>query len=123
METERIHVPLSQEFVITGGCPMCNEGTLLVQFEGWEEDDNNPDLWNGIDLTRVECSNEPDLESVEWDEFQNWHSYMPYVNWLPRITMLEELLNKKYIFDDKLSEKTEPIKLILSKPKEAELKQ
>lgn len=30
---EKIHVPLSQEFIITGGCPMCDNGTLLVQFE------------------------------------------------------------------------------------------
>lgn len=122
MENEKIKVPLSQEFIISGGCPMCENGTLLVQFEGWEEVEAGSGLMKGIGLTRAECSNEPDIESDEWDEFENWHGDMPYVNWLPRLWRLEELLNEKYIFDESL-EKGEPIILTYCEPKTDELKE
>lgn len=120
---ERKRVPLDQEFLIQGGCPMCETGSLLVQFESWEEcyEEIGQGLMKGMDLTRVECSNEVDLDDPEWDDFQSWHNDMPYVNWLPRITLIEELLNKMYMFDESIKE-SEPIILTLCLPVEANLK-
>lgn len=102
---------------------MCETGSLLVQFESWEEcyEEIGHGLMKGMDLTRVECSNEVDLDDPEWDDFQSWHNDMPYVNWLPRITLIEELLNKMYMFDESIKE-SEPIILTLCLPVEANLK-
>lgn len=105
----KIPISMHQEFLIKDGCPMCEHGDLLIQFEGWEENDVGD--WEGIDLTRAECSNEPDIMSDEWDEFENWHGDMPYVNWLPRLEFYTEALNRKYRFIEDMEASTEPIVL------------
>jgi hypothetical protein len=102
----KIPVSMHQEFLIKGGCPMCESGDLLVQFDGWEMNDVGD--WEGMDLTRAECSNEPDIMSDEWDEFQSWHGDMPYVNWLPRIVSLQNALNRMFRFVEDMEATEQP---------------
>lgn len=88
-------VPETKEFKFRKLCPYCS-GDLTYVAEGWESDDDGLYMADSFD---AQCSNEPDIESDEWEEWLRQHSDMPYVNWLPVNNQVQEWINERYRFD------------------------
>lgn len=89
-----IFVPADKEFKFKGLCPYC-KGDLTYQCNGWQMDENG--LWMA-DTFDMSCSTSPDIDSKEWEDWINIHSYMPYVNQLPVDERVKASINKRYRF-------------------------
>ena len=48
----------------------------------------------------LDCENEPDIESAEWDEWHKWHYSMPYVDWLPLELRILAAVRRKYYWPE-----------------------
>jgi len=87
-------VPADKTFLFRGACPYC-KGDLTYQAEGWEQQEDG--TWTG-NCFHSECSNEPDIESDEWEDWFATHSDMPYVYQLPVDQSAERFINSHFRF-------------------------
>lgn len=77
--------------------PLLNVHTVepsCMQPIAWTEEN---DGWVAEQL-EIDCDNEPDIESDEWDLWMHNHSDMPYVYQLPVNIMVENYINKNFRF-------------------------
>ena len=79
-------------------CPYCG-AKLWVQLDTWTQ--QNDGMWGAMEdeTPHVECGNEPDVLSKEWDDWYFSHSKMPYVYQLPVELKVAKWLNATYRFN------------------------
>lgn len=77
-------------------CPYC-DGPITLYFEEWEEDEKHAGLWL-TGRAKVDCDDEPDMDSDEWENWFQRHSDMPYVHQLPVELLMTEWVNARYRF-------------------------
>lgn len=75
-------------------CPYC-ESALTVCVEG-ASFDRRASCWVADDIAS-DCASEPDMDSPEWDEWIEHHTYMPYVYMLPVHETILRWINSNYI--------------------------
>lgn len=91
-------VPLNHVFDVPENvqkCPYC-DAPLRATASGWDEDEHG---WKAATL-EVDCTEEPDIDSDEWEDHNASHSDMPYVYWLPAEIKVMEWINSQYRFTD-----------------------
>ena len=75
-------------------CPICGGKLIIVDVDAWYLEEQTG-LWIA-ETVYVECEHEPDIESDDWEDFDNGHYSMPYVDWLPIIVKIEQWFQKHY---------------------------
>ena len=82
-------------------CPYC-DGALSARFSAWTECKDGRWKCDGVEL---ECERQPELDEdapnglQAWREFNETHTVMPYVYWLPVCDVVERWVNRFYRFE------------------------
>ena len=90
-------VPQAQIFQVPSEiavCPYC-QALLIASVSEWSEESDETKKANQID---VDCDSEPDIESPEWNDWLSSHSKLPYIYWMPIVTMIEDWINQNFRF-------------------------
>lgn len=78
-------------------CPICDGTLIVVDCDRWTE--------NGEFLIpehiAVECVEEPDIESENWDDWSDVHYQTPYIDWLPISLCVLEWFKAHYRYEKK----------------------
>lgn len=90
--TEMQEMPISATLA---KCPYCG-GELLATVEAWTE---RPDGYWDADSVDLHCVTEPDIDSMEWEVWNEEHSFMPYVEMLPVCQKVLRWIKENYRFD------------------------
>lgn len=78
-------------------CPIC-KSKISVHID--EIELHEDDKWYASECgLSIDCEQEPDIDSEEWEDWHNGHYSMPYVDWLPVIKTVYDWLAKNYTFD------------------------
>ena len=85
----------NKEFKFEGACPYC-KGNITANCSGWTED--NEGNWKA-DMIETYCSNEPHIDSSDWEDWNYIHSQLPYENWMPLHQRLIKWINERFNFD------------------------
>jgi hypothetical protein len=97
--------PSDHVFGLIKPCPCCG-GNLSFRATGWEDDADG--LWMATD-GELQCSNEPDIDTEEWNSWCWDHFDSDYgERWHARLEMILADAKKKIRFKDD-SENAEPI--------------
>ena len=76
-------------------CPYCGGKLYVSEINEYSIGEDGEIVAEHISL---DCSSTPDAikEPMTWEEWNIWHSQMPYVNWLPLEEPVKAWLNKTY---------------------------
>lgn len=83
-----------KKFTFKKLCPYCKANLTYVA-EGWVQDDEGRWMADSLD---VQCHNEPEIDSEEWEEWLTAHSDMPYVHQFPVDKSALDWINERYRF-------------------------
>jgi hypothetical protein len=81
------------KFTFKGLCPYCS-GDLVYEATGWDRHPSKT-FWKVTELQST-CSNEPNIDSDEWEHWFQLHSDMPYVHQLPVDEKVKDFINRTY---------------------------
>lgn len=88
-------IPDDHVFTAKRPCPYCG-GEISCSANAWEESD---DGYIATDLD-IQCSNEPDLDSEEWNEWDRLHGRCDYNEaWHQLHDRLVNAINRAFRFD------------------------
>ena len=76
-------------------CPICGGALLITDVEACELADNGD--WIASEVN-IDCENEPDMDSDEWEDWHRWHYSEPYTDWLPVDRIILRFLRANYRF-------------------------
>lgn len=76
-------------------CPICGGALFITGVNACEQDDNGDWIASEID---IDCENEPDIDSDEWEDWHRWHYSQPYTDWLPIDRQILRAVQNRYYF-------------------------
>lgn len=76
-------------------CPICGGALFITGVNACEQEDNGDWIASEID---IDCENEPDIDSDEWEDWHRWHYGQPYTDWLPIDRQILRAVQKRYYF-------------------------
>jgi hypothetical protein len=77
-------------------CPYCQ---AALTAKAWEWEEESEGVWTAMSI-EVDCDDEPDMDS---DEFNGWvqtHLQSPYDYWLPMLEDVEQWINEHFRFKE-----------------------
>ena len=60
-------------------CPICKAPVIIEDIDEWETKTGRV-TQSGF---HIDCSTEPDIDSIEWNDWFDSHWSTPYIDWLP----------------------------------------
>lgn len=76
-------------------CPICGGALFITGVNACEQEDNGDWIASEID---IDCENEPDIDSDEWEDWHRWHYSQPYTDWLPIDRQILRAVQNRYYF-------------------------
>jgi len=76
-------------------CPICGGALFITGVNACEQEDNGDWIASEID---IDCENEPDIDSDDWEDWHKWHYSQPYIDWLPIDRQILRAVQKRYYF-------------------------
>ena len=76
-------------------CPICGGALFITGVNACEQEDNGDWIASEID---IDCENEPDIDSDEWEDLHRWHYSQPYTDWLPIDRQILRAVQNRYYF-------------------------
>lgn len=78
-------------------CPYCGDPLWISSIDEWSEgEDGNGPIQ--VEHIMLDCKSESSMCLKKWEEWNHWHSQMPYVYWMPAEEKVIDWLNQNFDF-------------------------